>query len=320
MKTKSIVLLALITSFISNAQYIYKSSIDAGGASVSAGNLQVLYTIGEVNIQELNTNNISISEGFINADFKILLDAKAFLQGPMLNPNTAGQMNDDLRIGNFLPTTSPYTDNAICNTSVFNTTGSNAIVDWVWVELRDSNDNTNLVIGKSALLQRDGDIVGLDGVSNLVMSVPPKSYYVVVKHRNHLGVMSLNTIPLNENSPTVVDFKNNRFSTFGNFAQAQLESNKMALWAGNTNGDNRIRYQGSTNDSNYIKDQVLTHSGNGAGNNLYFYFGYDNADVNMDTRIRYQGSNNDSNIIKDIVLAHPSNTALNYLFFFLQPF
>ncbi|NQY29616.1 MAG: hypothetical protein HRT69_09100, partial [Flavobacteriaceae bacterium] len=61
----------------------------------------------------------------------------AFLQGPSLSPNTAGLMNDDLRIGSYIPTTSPYSDNLTCNTSVFTAIGNDAIVDWVFVELRD---------------------------------------------------------------------------------------------------------------------------------------------------------------------------------------
>lgn len=318
MKTKLIILFTVLISFISKAQSIYKSSTDSGGASVSVGNLQVLYTIGEVNVQELSAADISVSEGFINAEFRILLDAEVFLQGPVLNPDVEGQMNDNLRNGNFLPTTSPYTDAATCNVSVFSATGSNAIVDWVWVELRAANDNTKIVNARSALLQRDGDIVNLDGLSNLTMTAAPTNYYVVVNHRNHLGAMSANTIGLSDSSVTTVNFRDNSFLTFGNDAQVQLASNTMALWAGNANGDDRVRYQGSANDANDIKDQVLAHPDNGSGNNLFFYFAYDNADIDMDSRIRYQGSGNDANLIKDIVLSHPDNGTLNNLFFFLQ--
>src|SRR5690606_15214558 len=51
------------------AQTIEKFSIDSGGNSTSNGNITVLYTIGEVNVQELNAANIFISEGFISSDF-----------------------------------------------------------------------------------------------------------------------------------------------------------------------------------------------------------------------------------------------------------
>ena len=310
--------LLLLFAVIGFSQTIEKFSIDSGGASATAGGIEILYTIGEVNVQELSAGTISVSEGFINANFRIQVDPKAFLQGPILSPATAGLMNDDLRSGSYLPTSSPYSDNAIVNASVFTVTGNDAIVDWVWIELRAENDNTKLINAKSALLQRDGDIVGLDGVSNLLMNAAPTNYFVVVKHRNHLGAMSSNVFGLSEGTATIVDFKNASFLTFGTNAQVVLNSGDMALWVGNVNSDDRIRYQGSSNDVNSIKDLVLVHPSNGSGNNLFFYFAYDNADINLDGRVRYQGSGNDANIIKDIVLGHPGNTTLNNLFFFLE--
>jgi hypothetical protein len=41
--------------------------------------------------------------------------------------------------------------------------GANAIVDRVLLEFRDSGDVANLVTTKPALVQRDGDIVDVDG-------------------------------------------------------------------------------------------------------------------------------------------------------------
>ncbi|RYH74840.1 T9SS type A sorting domain-containing protein [Flavobacteriaceae bacterium 144Ye] len=51
------------------AQTIEKFSIDSGGNMASSSNITILYTIGEVNVQELNTGNILLSEGFISPDF-----------------------------------------------------------------------------------------------------------------------------------------------------------------------------------------------------------------------------------------------------------
>ena len=50
--------------------------------------------------------------------------------------------------------------------SVTAVTGSDAIVDWVFVELRNASGNT-VVDSRAALLQRDGDVVDVDGVSPL---------------------------------------------------------------------------------------------------------------------------------------------------------
>src|SRR5690606_30167645 len=51
------------------AQTLEKFSIDSGGNMASSSNITILYTIGEVNVQELNTGNILLSEGFISSDF-----------------------------------------------------------------------------------------------------------------------------------------------------------------------------------------------------------------------------------------------------------
>ncbi|WP_452230926.1 hemagglutinin protein [Lacinutrix sp. MEBiC02404] len=312
-KTSLIFLSCLLCSYISFGQTIEKFSIDSGGAIATAGNIEILYTIGELNTQELSTANIQVSEGFINGILKIKIEPKLFLQGPFLNPATPGLMNDNLRSSNYLPTTSPYADAATCNPSVFSVTGNQAIVDWVWVELRAANDNQKLINGKSALLQRDGDVVALDGLSDLVMYAAPTNYYIVVKHRNHLGAMSATTIGLNENAATLVDFTTPAFATLGTNSQANL-SGTMALWAGDVNGNNQSRYLGPNNDASALKNAIVNHSGNTTSSNYYPFTGYNNADINMNGQVRYLGPNNDSAILKNVIVNHPSNTSFSNYF------
>jgi hypothetical protein len=64
-------ILSLVICFVSvlHAQQISKSSIDSGGANVSAGGIQMIYTLGEVHVQESSAGNIQVSEGFINPAF-----------------------------------------------------------------------------------------------------------------------------------------------------------------------------------------------------------------------------------------------------------
>jgi len=315
MKTKVTFLISSLIVFMSSAQTIDKFSIDSGGASITSGGIEVLYTIGEANVQELSVGGVSVSEGFINTNFSVLIDPKVFLQGPLLNPTVPGLMNDDLRFASLLPTTSPYSDNAEVATSVFNAGGSsgtglaqNDIVDWVWVELRAANDNTKLINEKSALLQRDGDVVALDGVSNLIMMAAPTNYYVAVKHRNHLGTMSSSaSFGLTEVAATVVDFKSNAVPTFGSNARVDLGSGVMALWTGDTNNGNQIKFSGAGSNANIIKDAVLADPGNGFNSVTYTSSGYLLIDINLDGKGKFSGAGNDSNIIKDNVLAHPAN-------------
>lgn len=307
MRTLLTILIIMSCFKWSSAQTIEKFSIDSGGASTTVDGIQILYTIGEVNVQELNTASISVSEGFINAEFRIIIDPIVFLQGPLLVPSTSGLMNDTLRESGLIPTTSPYEDGATCNATVFNTTGNNAIVDWIWLELRSANDNQRLINARSALVQRDGDVVDVDGTSSIIMQAAPTNYFVVVKHRNHLGAMSSATINLSDNVTTTVDFTNTSFPTFGSNAQTILNSGDTALWTGDTNSDDNITFSGSNNDVNAIKDYILADIGNILNFITYASSGYLIQDIDLNSAARFSGSPNDSNIIKDNVLNHPGN-------------
>ncbi|MBK9073396.1 MAG: hypothetical protein IPL77_00245 [Flavobacteriales bacterium] len=109
----------------------------------------------------------------------------------------SGLMNDGLRNLGLVPVSEPYTAlgysiegvKLVRNIpqSVLNVTGSNAIVDWVWLELRDAINPATVRGQRPALLQRDGDVVELDGVRPVAVGVPNGNYHVVVRHRNHFG-------------------------------------------------------------------------------------------------------------------------------------
>jgi len=189
MKTKLTFLITGLITFMSHAQSIEKFSIDSGGASASAGGIQILYTIGEVNVAERTSATVSLSEGFINSvQLLIKIDPTILLEGPY----SGGILSDDLRASGNLPTTSPYIDGLTCDASVFTPTGSDAIVDWIWMEIRDT-DGTTVIDSTSALIQSDGDVVGVDGISPVVVDVPNGNYLVMLSHRNHIGVLTART-------------------------------------------------------------------------------------------------------------------------------
>jgi len=163
----------------------------------------------------------------------------AFLEGPY-NTGT-GLMNDNLRAAApvLIPENEPYT--ALSNfihvgggetvdPAVFGPTGNDAIVDWVFIELRDKNAPATVLQTKPALIQRDGDIVDLDGVSEVrFVGIASDDYYLAVRHRNHLGVMSANTFTLSR-TQTAIDFTS--ISTYGTNAQKDLGGGVMGMWTG----------------------------------------------------------------------------------------
>ena len=137
---------------------------------------------------------------FGDALMSLLVDVKVFLQGPY---NTAtGLMSRNLST----PNEDPYaglgytlvgSGGEMVAQSTLNRLGPDAIVDWVFVEIRDASSFTTVLATRSALLQSDGNVVDLDGVSKLqVNNLPVGNYYIVVRHRNHLDLMTPGSIPL----------------------------------------------------------------------------------------------------------------------------
>lgn len=80
--TLKIALLSLVAFNFCDAQTLYKSGIDSGGDNVKVGNTKLLYTIGEVNVQELTVNNTYASEGFISPQEKIDVIITEIMQNP----------------------------------------------------------------------------------------------------------------------------------------------------------------------------------------------------------------------------------------------
>ncbi len=257
--------------------------------------------------------NFALDEIIIRSN----LSAKVYLQGPLLG-STDNLMRDDLRSNNHIPTTSPYDDNLTCEASVFTSTGENAIVDWVFVELRDALNNTMTIASQSALLQRDGDVVDVDGISSLPFNnVPANNYYVVVKHTNHLGVMSNTAIPLSRLA-TSVDFTNaNNQITFGTDAQTTfgIPENTVAMWGGDANGDGRLNYSGVLSDVPSIRNQVFNDPDNsvfgGPPVATYPSIGYFGTDIDMDGYTVYSGSTSDVSHIRNDIFNNPSNSILD---------
>ncbi len=128
----------------------------------------------------------------------LTLDITAFLEGPYNGVN----MYTVLNVDNLLPKNQPF------NTSPWNYAGSESVpsipnvdvVDWILVELRDASTPTlaipsTIMEQQAAFLLKDGSIVGLDGSSDLsVTNSPIDNLFVVIWHRNHLGVMTADPV------------------------------------------------------------------------------------------------------------------------------
>jgi len=222
---------------------------------------------------------------------------RTFLDGCF--ETTDGMMRDDLRVAGMIPTIEPYTGlgfthyfqggGETIDSSVLFISGADAIVDWVFVEIRSGADSTMVVQTKSALLQRDGDVVAVDGISPLSLHIPPGEYYLVVRHRNHLGIMTRTSLLFGDDTLSI-DFTDTTTLTYGVDAQKRIGGVNV-MWAGNANSDNLLKYSGIDND----RDAILVKIGGQDPTDIVF--GYHNEDVNMDGVVRYSGFENDRDII-----------------------
>jgi hypothetical protein len=139
---------------------------------------------------------------------------------------------------------------------------------------------------KSALLQRDGDVVGTNGSTRLIFPVAANNYYVALRHRNHLGAMSGTSVLLNAYQRSI-DFTSPALGTYGTDALATLTNGRKAFWTGNVLRDGLLKYVGISND----RDPILSVVGAGTPTNIVS--GYQQADVTLDGLVKYTGVAND---------------------------
>ncbi|CAA6809077.1 MAG: Unknown protein [uncultured Thiotrichaceae bacterium] len=197
---------------------------------------------------------------------------------------------------------------SLLNSNLMNNTGSDAPVDWILVELRSAADPAEVVDSIAAMVQRDGDVMRPDtGSTTLVFENQPiGNYYLAVRHRNHLGVMTRQPVTLSA-SPVVVDFSGLSTPVWGRHARFDVAGTAV-LWAGDVNHDGRIISAGVANDAGLILETVLLGEGNSAYAANYIVQEYSAADVSLDGKVIQAGVGNDTNYIRANVLLHPENT------------
>jgi hypothetical protein len=239
----------------------------------------------------------------------LLVSPKVFLQGPY-NTGT-GVMGDGLRTLNLIPTTEPYTTTtgfthsgsgggetstvAIVGSGA--PAGNDAIVDWVFVQLHDAG--TGAVIGtRSALVQRDGDLVETDGVSPVNMAgFAAGNYFVSIRHRNHLGARTASSLALAKTTTTAYNFSTATTQAFpgavSNAPLATLSAGTVfGLFSGNANDDIQVRMTGLSGANNdYLRLLNTLGTSTTILSNVY-----SKQDLNMDGTVRMTGlsaANND---------------------------
>lgn len=238
----------------------------------------------------------------------LLMNSKVLLQGA--NP-VAGVMSDGLRTGtSVIPLTEPYRGapynfttlnggtQEVAAAGVFaDFATNNNIVDWVYVELRNAaTSGTTLQQTRSALLQKDGDIVDIDGISPLYFkNLDAGNFTVTVRHRNHLPISTNNTAAFYKNLTLSGTTPSLDFTTLaagnvlGTASTNYLNSGGFnIMYSGNANFNANVRYTGLSNDRDAL---YITALGSVIGAVLNPV--YSPADMNMNKIVRYTGLAND---------------------------
>jgi len=126
------------------------------------------------------------------------LDVTIFLEGPFNSPD----MSVDLNTAGLLPLSQTYSGPPwdYPGTESVSSIPNGDVVEWVLIEIRDAVDAVTatpptVFARHAAFILKNGKVVGLDGSSMLHFDgTINNNLFVVIYHRNHLGVMS--AIPL----------------------------------------------------------------------------------------------------------------------------
>lgn len=158
---------------------------------------------------------------------KLRASVRAFLQGPYTTPG------DSMR---HLLNTSGILATRFSGASI-----PTYAVDSINIELRNAQTAAGSTIRKfaPAWLLTDGTIRNFTNTANYVEfdTTIAGSYYLVVRHRNHLGIMSLASMKVDgSTSPTPYNFSTAQTQAFGTNPMAAVGA-RFGLFAGDTNSD-----------------------------------------------------------------------------------
>lgn len=197
-------------------------------------------------------NIVFIPESRDYENLTCTLDMQNYMEFKAINLNLkillAGAINGNsdtmitvLNYKNYLPLTPPdtlsgfnepfiyYRDLNECVTQKFFQYHRD-IVDWIIIELRDIKNMNTSIDTIAAFLRSDGKVISItgDSVITLNTNILPDNYYIVIRHRNHLSVMSALPIFLSSNS-YLYDFSECLEQFYG-YDAAVLSNGKFGMY------------------------------------------------------------------------------------------
>ena len=183
----------------------------------------------------------------INVVEDMELDLTVMLEGPYNTGN--GTMMNWLNFWGYIPTTQPYNTAPWFYGGLENVPSiPNAdVTDWLLLDLRYSSSGASsatsdsLIAQKAVFLLKDGTIVDTSGTNNPVFRIEAgKQIYPVIRHRNHVPIMSSN--PLTESSGVYTyDFTTGPDKVYGGAkACIEIDTGVWGMIGGDGNADGQI--------------------------------------------------------------------------------
>lgn len=210
---------------------------------------------------------------------EINMNLKVFLEGAF----QSSEMSTELNELELIPLSQPY------SSPPWNYNGGESVteipanvVDWVLIELRESEGDASTATSdksiqrRAAFLMKDGSVKDIDGSQNLlVVLLLHHNLYIAVFHRNHLSVISANSPPILFGN-CYYDFSLGANQALGgNLGHKEIAPGIWGMIAGDGNGDGAID---GTDKQNYWNAT--------AGINGYF-----SSDFSMDSQIDNKDKN-----------------------------
>jgi len=218
--------------------------------------------------------NREIGHSFTINPINIKVNTKVFLEGPYNGSSMNTLLNPHL--SNIQPyNAAPWHYEGLESVESGFFSSHTEIVDWILVEIKNSSLAT--VGRRAAFLKNDGSIVDIDETSPVKFrGRPDGDYYIVIRHRNHLSIMSTDMQTLNSSS-SLYDFTTGSGQFYGGSEGAKdLGSGVWGMITGDGNGNGQVQNDDSEN---------IWKPNNGIS-------GYENSDYNMNGEVQNDDNEN----------------------------
>jgi len=243
-----------ITSFTCNASFNYVQADVVGSTEANIYCTKVAPDPVVTYNQTDATNNILLANGvnsfstFTGTRGASTASLIAFLEGANNGIGSMTTVLPSFTAGAPYFSSSPFPLTQPYSISPWNYAGNEnvgtvpaGVVDWVYLELRQGSDPSLATASttfckRSAFLKSDGTIVDLDGVSPVKFvngaPAPGNNVYIVIKHRNHLAIMSNNAVTKNGSGVYSYDFTDLGTKTYGYPDGIKLKGGKWSMVGG----------------------------------------------------------------------------------------